>query len=177
MRYAEQFLYKYPHQRVIGQLERGAKKRKTVKVAGSWDFIEQCSEIATLLGDTPNLAQDFISLWSRTGHSRPVPWLVTVRCHMVGAGNAVALDADSLGTELCSHRTWTMARLKAPSPSGPLWRFSCRLNLLFCTTAISSISALLCMPVLGKIPGLLQSGFCAKLKHLKACNTLYYIFL
>lgn len=32
------------------------------------------------------------------------------------------------------------------------------------------------MPFLGKIPSLLQSGFCAKLKHLKAYNTLYIIY-
>lgn len=79
--------------------------------------------------------------------------------------------------KLCFHRMWTTGQLKAPSRSWPLWRFSCRLVLFFCATAISTISELLYMPFLGKIPGLLQSGFCAKMKHLKACNTVYYIFL
>ena len=161
---------------MIGQLEGGEKKRKTIKAAGSWDYW-------TVLRNSN-------CPWR---HSKPGP-----RFHQSVKRNwpfkVCYLASDSIlprgwrwqcslfgrwltwSRKLCSYRTWTMGQLKAPSPSGPLWRFNCRLVLLFCATAISTLSALLYMPFLGMIPSLLQAGFCAKLKHLKACNTLYYIF-
>lgn len=149
--YAEQFLCKYPH--LGGDRTDGRSGGEKEDSEGSrrlrlyWTELRNSNCPRRHSKPGPRFNWSVKCNWTSKIYSlvsdRILPHGWHLECSLFGCWLTCS-------RKLCFQRMWTINQLKAPSWSGPLWRFSCRLVLLFCATAISTISALFYMPFLGK---------------------------